>query len=165
CKLESADIAELKESGWVPPEVFVSKGRDGKTDIWGVIARPRNLDPNKKYPIIEQIYAGPQGSFVPKAFGQTANFGAAFTNLGFIVVQMDGMGTANRSKAFHDVCWKNLGDAGFPDRILWHAAVAAKYGYYDITRVGIYGGSAGGEYATVGVLFHPDVYKVGVSGC
>ena len=87
--------------------------------------------------------------------------------LGFIVVQIDGMGTANRSKAFHDVAWKNLGDAGFPDRILWHKAVAAKYPWYDITRVGIYGGSAGGQNSLGALLFHPEFYKVAVSfaGC
>jgi dipeptidyl aminopeptidase/acylaminoacyl peptidase len=87
--------------------------------------------------------------------------------LGFIVVQIDGMGTSNRSKAFHDVCWKNLQDAGFPDRILWHKAVAAKYPYYDISRVGIYGMSAGGQSALGALLFHPEFYKVAVaaSGC
>src|SRR5207249_4693441 len=131
CEFEKADISELTDRGWEPPEVFVAKGRDGKTDIWGIIARPRNLDPTKKYPLIEDIYAGPQGSFVPKTFSAVGRF-ANFTNLGFIVAKMDGMGTANRSKAFHDVCWKNLADAGFPDRILWHQAVAAKYAYYDI---------------------------------
>jgi len=91
----------------------------------------------------------------------------ALAELGFIVVQIDGMGTSNRSKAFHDVAWKNLGDAGFPDRILWHKAAAAKYAYYDISRVGIYGTSAGGQNALGGALFHPDFYKVVVtnSGC
>ena len=91
----------------------------------------------------------------------------AQAELGFIVVQIDGMGTSNRSKAFNDVAWKNIGDAGFPDRILWHKAVAAKYPYYDITRVGIYGGSAGGQNALGGLLFHPEFYKVAVSyaGC
>src|SRR5439155_1719992 len=82
------------------------------------------------------------GSFVPKTFSLQRRFGS-LTDLGFIVVQIDGMGTANRSKAFHDVCWKNLKDAGFPDRILWHQAAAKKYAYYDATRVGIYGTSAG----------------------
>jgi dipeptidyl aminopeptidase/acylaminoacyl peptidase len=91
----------------------------------------------------------------------------SLAELGFIVVQIDGMGTSNRSKAFHDVCWKNLGDAGFPDRILWHKAVAAKYSYYDISRVGIYGTSAGGQSALGALLFHPEFYKVSVSasGC
>jgi dipeptidyl aminopeptidase/acylaminoacyl peptidase len=163
-KLEEADISGLKATGWAPPEVFVAKGRDGKTDIWGIICRPRGFDPAKTYPVIEQIYAGPQGSFVPKAFSSARRF-SNLTDLGFVVVQMDGMGTANRSKAFHDVCWKNLKDAGFPDRILWHKAVAAKYPWYDITRVGIYGGSAGGQNATAAVLFHGDFYTAAVSGC
>jgi dipeptidyl aminopeptidase/acylaminoacyl peptidase len=164
CKLEEADISELKENGWAPPEVFVAKGRDGKTDIWGIICRPQHFDPAKKYPVIEQIYAGPHGSFVPKSFSPSRRF-ASLTELGFIVVQIDGMGTANRSKAFHNVCWHNIKDAGFPDRIVWHQAVAKKYPYYDLDRVGIYGGSAGGQNATAGVLFHPEFYKVAVSGC
>ena len=166
CDFEQADISELKASGWEPPEVFASKGRDGKTDIWGLIYRPRELDPNKKYPVLEQIYAGPQGSFVPKSFSGAPRF-PSLTDLGFVVVQIDGMGTANRSKAFHDVCWHNLKDAGFPDRILWHKAVAAKYPWYDIARVGIYGGSAGGQNAAGALLFHPEFYKAAVanSGC
>ena len=164
--LEAGDITDLKAAGWKAPEVFVSKGRDGKTDIWGVIYRPSNFSATKKYPVIENIYAGPQGSFVPKSFG-FYNAMQAIAELGFIVVQIDGMGTSNRSKAFHDVAWKNLGDAGFPDRILWHKAVAAKYPYYDITRVGIYGTSAGGQNALGALLFHGDFYKAAVSasGC
>ena len=116
--------------------------------------------------MIENIYAGPQGSFVPKSFA-AYNGMQATAEIGFIVVQIDGMGTNNRSKAFHDAAWKNLGDAGFPDRILWHKAVAAKYPYYDITRVGLYGTSAGGQNSLGGLLFHPEFYKVAVSaaGC
>jgi dipeptidyl aminopeptidase/acylaminoacyl peptidase len=166
CQFEQADISELKASGWEPPEVFTTKGRDGKTDIWGIICPPRNLDVNKKYPVLEQVYAGPQGSYVSKSFSGTRRF-ASLTDLGFVVVQIDGMGTANRSKAFHDVCWHNLKDAGFPDRILWHQAVAAKYPWYDISRVGIYGTSAGGQSAAGALLFHPEFYKAAVanSGC
>jgi dipeptidyl aminopeptidase/acylaminoacyl peptidase len=164
CKLDEADVTELKATGWAPPEVFAAKGRDGKTDVWGIIARPRNFDPRKKYPVIEYIYAGPQGSFVPKTFSGARRF-SSLTDLGFIVVQIDGMGTANRSKAFHDACWKNLKDAGFPDRILWHQAVAKKYPYYDVSRVGIYGTSAGGQNSTGAVLFHGDFYKAAVSAC
>lgn len=163
-ELERGDIKELVAAGWRPPEVFRAKGRDGKTDIWGVIFRPSNFAASKKYPVIESIYAGPQGSFVPKTF--SAYYPQqSLAELGFIVAQIDGMGTANRSKAFHDVCWKNLGDAGFPDRILWHKAVAAKYPYYDISRVGLYGNSAGGQNSTGGVLFHPEFYKAAVSNC
>ena len=163
---ERGDIGELTRTGWKAPEVFVARGRDGRTDIWGVIIRPSNFDPAKKYPVVENIYAGPQGSFVPKSFF-AFNQMMAQAELGFIVVQIDGMGTSNRSKAFHDVAWKDLGDAGFPDRILWHKAVAAKYPSYDITRVGIYGGSAGGQNALGGLLFHPDFYKAGIAyaGC
>jgi dipeptidyl aminopeptidase/acylaminoacyl peptidase len=164
CDLETADISELEATGWKPPEVFVAKGRDGKTDIWGIICRPRGFNPDRKYPVLESIYAGPQGSYVPKSFTGRSRF-SSLTDLGFVVVQMDGMGTANRSKAFHDVCWKNLKDAGFPDRILWHKAVAAKYPWYDLSRVGLYGVSAGGQSAAGGVLFHPEFYKAAVAAC
>jgi dipeptidyl aminopeptidase/acylaminoacyl peptidase len=164
CKLEEADISALVATGWKAPEVHVAKGRDGVTDIWGIVVRPRNYDPNKKYPVIEQIYAGPHDSHVPKSFAAYRPL-MALAELGFIVVQCDGMGTANRSRAFHDVCWKNLADAGFPDRILWIKALAKKYAYVDITRVGIYGTSAGGQSALGGLLFHPDFYKVAVSSC
>ena len=164
--LETADASDLLATGWIPPEVFVAKGRDGVTDIWGVIIKPTNFDPSKKYPVIENIYSGPQGSFVPKTFSPQ-NGMQTLAELGFIVVQMDGMGTGNRSKAFHDVAWKNLGDAGFPDRILWHKAVAAKYAWYDATRVGVYGTSAGGQNAMGAVLFHPEFYKAAAAsaGC
>ena len=136
CKLEEADISALEATGWRAPEVFVAKARDGKTDIWGIVCRPQKLDPNKKYPVIEYIYAGPHGSFTPKTFAAYRNM-MALAELGFIVVQCDGMGTAHRSRAFHDVCWKNLADAGFPDRILWIKALAKKYAYVDVTRVGV----------------------------
>ncbi len=162
--VESTDLTALKEAGWQAPEVFVSKARDGRTDIWGIITRPLDFDPSQKYPVIEYIYAGPHGSFVPKTFSPFLNM-QVLAEMGFIVVQIDGMGTNHRSKAFHDVCWKNLGDAGFPDRILWHEAVAAKYRYYDISRVGIYGNSAGGQNALGGMLFQPEFYKAAVSSC
>jgi dipeptidyl aminopeptidase/acylaminoacyl peptidase len=161
CALE---CGEVTASNWTAPEVFVAKGRDGVTDIWGIITRPRNLDTTKKYPIIEDIYAGPQGSFVPKSF-TSRNTYADLNDLGFIVVKIDGMGTANRSKAFHDVCWKNIKDAGFEDRILWIKAAAKKYPYMDLEKVGIYGTSAGGQNAAAAVLFHPEFYKVAVANC
>jgi dipeptidyl aminopeptidase/acylaminoacyl peptidase len=163
-ELEKADISALEASGWKAPEVFVAKGRDDKTDIWGIVARPAKLDPNKKYPVIEDIYAGPHSSFVPKTFSAFSRY-QTLTDLGFIVVKMDGMGTANRSKAFHDVCWHNLADAGFPDRILWIKGLAKKYPYVDTSRVGIYGTSAGGQSSTAALLFHPEFYKVAVSAC
>jgi len=164
CELERADASVLLETGYKMPEPFVAKGRDGKTDIWGVIFRPMNLDEAMKYPVIERIYAGPHGSFVPKTWRDFYS-AQSLAELGFIVVQIDGMGTSNRSKAFHDVCWKNLGDSGFPDRILWLKAAAKRYPYMDITRVGIFGHSAGGQSATRALLAHPDFYKVAVSSC
>ncbi|MDO9254942.1 MAG: DPP IV N-terminal domain-containing protein [Bacteroidales bacterium] len=163
--VEQADISDLKSIGWKLPEVFSAKGRDGITDIWGMIYRPTSFDSTKKYPIIEYIYAGPHSSFVPKNFSASYRTYAALAELGFIVVQIDGMGTSNRSKAFHDVCWRNLKDAGFPDRILWIKAAARKYAYMDTTRVGIFGGSAGGQSSTGALLFHPDFYKAAVSSC
>lgn len=162
--LEKADESALKDTNLAAPEVFVAKGRDGKTDIWGIVTRPRNFDPKKKYPIIEYIYAGPHDSHVPKSY-RAFSARQSLAEFGFIVVQCDGMGTLNRSKAFHDVCWKNVGDAGFPDRIAWIKALATKYPYMDTTRVGIYGTSAGGQSSTGALLFHGDFYKVAVSSC
>ena len=165
-EIEKPDLTALMKTGWKAPEVFVAKGRDGTTDIWGLVWKPTRFDPSKKYPVIEYIYAGPHGTHTPKSFMASSGMQAQ-AELGFIVVQMDGMGTSNRSKAFHDVAWQNIKDAGFPDRILWHQALAAKNPWYDITRVGIYGGSAGGQNSMGALLFHPEFYKVAVSyaGC
>ena len=163
-KLERADIKQLVKAGWQMPERFVAKGRDGVTDIYGVIHRPTNFDPKKKYPVVENIYAGPQDSYVPKSFKPF--FGPQeIAELGLIVVQVDGMGTSNRSKKFHDVCFKNIDDAGFPDRVLWIKAAAAKHAEMDLSRVGIYGGSAGGQNAMRALLDHGDFYHVAVADC
>lgn len=164
-KLEEAQDLELRKVGWRAPEIFSTKGRDDSTDIWGIIIRPSNFDETKHYPIIEYIYAGPHSSFVPKSFTVNPSGMQELAELGFIVVQIDGMGTSNRSKAFQNVSWKNLKDAGFPDRILWIKAAARKYSYMDTSRVGIYGTSAGGQSSTGALLFHPEFYKVGVSSC
>jgi len=164
-KLAEADITDLRATGWQNAEVFTAKGRDGVTDIWGIIIRPLNFDPSRKYPVIENIYAGPHSSFVPKTFRPTYGNMNSLAELGFIVVQIDGMGTSNRSKKFHDVAWKNIKDAGFPDRILWMKAAAAKYPYMDVERVGVYGTSAGGQNSAGAVLFHSEFYDVAVSSC
>ncbi|KAH7308591.1 peptidase [Stachybotrys elegans] len=174
--IETGDISRLTDAGFRAPEVFVAKGRDNATDIWGLIVRPYNYDPDKTYQVIENIYAGPHDSFVPKTFwpfgyhsgGDKVIGMQAQADLGFIVVQMDGMGTANRNKAFHDVAWKDLADSGFPDRILWHRAVAAQDPSYDISGgVGIYGASAGGQSSLNALLFHGDFYRFAVAyaGC
>ena len=164
CKLEHSEIDPLQKTGWVPPEVCVSKARDGVTDIWGFVCLPKDFDPKRSYPVIEDIYAGPHGSHVPKSFSPSQRY-RSLTDLGFIVVKIDGMGTANRSKAFHDVCWHNLKDAGFEDRILWIKEAAKKHPQMDLSRVGIYGTSAGGQNAAGAVLFHADFYKVAVAAC
>ncbi|WP_338695998.1 MULTISPECIES: prolyl oligopeptidase family serine peptidase [unclassified Bradyrhizobium] len=163
-QVESAEIAELIAAGWQPPVSFNAKGRDGETDIWGVIHLPVDFDRNKRYRVVEHIYAGPTGSFVPKSFSASSE---PLTQLGFIVVQIDGMGTNHHSRASHDVALKNLKDAGLPDRILWYKAASAKYSWYDVASVGIFGGAAGGQNAASALLFHPDFYKVAVaySGC
>jgi dipeptidyl-peptidase-4 len=163
-ELSREDDSALNKTGWSRPERFVTKGRDGQTDIYGVIVRPMNFDPTKRYPVVEDIYAGPHNFFVPKNY--SAWFGMnAMAELGFIVVKIDGMGTNWRSKAFHDVCYKNLADGGFPDRIAWLKAAAATRPWMDISRVGIHGGSAGGQNALAGLLHHGDFYKVGVADC
>jgi len=163
-ELERSDLHALEASGWQRPERFVTKGRDGMTDIYGVIFRPTEFDPKKTYPVIEKIYAGPHGSFVPKAFG-VRHSAQTMADNGFVVVQIDGMGTSNRSKAFHDVCFQNIGDAGFPDRKIWIQQASRSRPFMDLNRVGIYGGSAGGQNTLRGLLAHGDFYKVGVADC
>ncbi|MDR1783404.1 MAG: S9 family peptidase [Dysgonamonadaceae bacterium] len=163
--LEECNLAKLKNLGWIAPEPFVAKGRDGKTDIWGVIFRPSNFDPNKKYPVIEYIYSGPGSAYTPKSFSALHARQQIIAELGFIVVQCDGMSTSFRSKSFESVCYKNLKDAGFLDRIPWIKAAAAKYPYMDADNVGIFGSSAGGQEAMAAVLFHPEFYKASYAAC
>lgn len=164
--LEETYTKALLATGWSTPERFETVGRDKTTPIHGIIIKPSNFDPSKKYPVLEQIYAGPQDFFVPKAFS-TLTRQHEWAELGFILVQIDGMGTNWRSKAFHNVCYKNLKDAGFPDRIAWMKAAGATRPWMDLDRVGIYGGSAGGQNALGALLFHGGFYKVAVpdSGC
>ena len=163
--LERADISRLEQTGWKAPEVFVAPGRDGQTDMWGLIQRPRNFDPTKKYPVIEYIYSGPGDQYVPKDFTPWLYYLADLAELGFIVVQLDAMTTSFRSLDFEQVCYKNLKDSGFPDRIAWIKAAAKKYPYMDIDRMGIYGCSAGGQEALGALLFHGDFYKAGYAAC
>lgn len=161
--LEESDAKSLLASGYRPPEPFRGKARDGKTDIYGIIWRPSNFDPAKKYPVIEQIYTGPQSFFVPKAFAAYRNGAQAVAELGFVMVMIDGLGTAGRSKTFHDFCFKNLGDAGLEDHIGLLKQMAAKYSYMDLSRMGVYGTSAGGYAAAQAMLQRPEFYKVGVA--
>lgn len=162
--VDRGDVSALLKTGWRPPTPFVAMGRDGKTPIYGIYYKPSTFDDRTRYPVVEDIYAGPQDSFVPKNF-QANNYDQSVAELGFIVVKIDGMGTRNRSKAFHDVCYKNLADAGFPDRILWMKALAKEEPSIDLDRVGIFGTSAGGQNAGGAVLFHPEFYKVAIASC
>jgi dipeptidyl aminopeptidase/acylaminoacyl peptidase len=162
-ELRRGDDAPLREKGWTRIEPFKAKGRDGKTDIYGNIYRPTNLDPAKKYPVIEYIYAGPHAAHTAKTYRVTSQL-HRLAELGFICVQMDGMGTDYRGKAFHDVSHKNLGDAGFPDRIAWIKAAAARYPQMDLSPgVGIFGYSAGGYDSTRALLAYGDFYSAAVS--
>ncbi len=164
CELGRDDAAALLAAGFRPPQRFVAKGRDGSTDIHGIVIRPSQFDPARRYPVIEAIYAGPHDFHVPKGWGLGLRQ-RALAELGFVVVQIDGMGTNWRSKAFHDVCWRNLKDAGLPDRIAWLRALAATEPALDLSRVGIYGGSAGGQNALAALLHHGDFYKVAAADC
>ena len=164
CEVERGDDAALLATGWRAPERFVAKGRDQTTDIHGIILRPTHFDPSKKYPVIEKIYAGPQDHFVPQTFSLMTR-DRQIGELGFIMVQIDGMGTNWRHKSFHDVCWKNLHDAGFPDRIAWLKAAAARFPELDLERVGIYGGSAGGQSAMRALIDHGDFYRAAAADC
>ena len=164
-ELEKADISKLTANGWKAPEVFAAKGRDGKTDMWGIVYRPSNFDASKKYPVIEYIYSGPGDQYVPKTFSPFNGYMSAIAELGFIVVQVDGMTTSFRSKEFEEVCYKNLKDSGLADHIAWLKALAQKYPYIDLDRVGIFGCSAGGQEAMNAVLMHPEFYKAAYSAC
>ena len=163
-ELARQDISALLKEGYSMPIRFSAPGRDGKTMIHGFLIQPTELDPNRIYPVIENIYAGPHGFHVPKKFGLQISQ-RRLAELGFVIAKIDGMGTNWRSKKFHDHCWKNLADAGFPDRIAWLKAAARKYSWLDLSRVGIYGGSAGGQNALSALLHHGEFYKAAVSDC
>ncbi|MDD7247912.1 MAG: prolyl oligopeptidase family serine peptidase [Prevotellaceae bacterium] len=163
--LDKADISRLEAEGWTAPEPFVAPGRDDKTPMYGIIQRPTNFDPTKKYPVIEYIYQGPGDQYVPKSFQSYNWWTTSLAELGFIVVMIDGMGTSFRSRSFENVCYKNLRDAAIPDHIAWIRAAAAKYPYMDIDRVGIYGMSAGGQESLSALLHFPDFYKCAYSAC
>lgn len=163
-ELARQDLTPLLEEGFSMPIRFSAPGRDGKTMIHGILIQPTDFDRNQVYPVIENIYAGPHNFHVPKKFGLQISQ-RRLAELGFIVVQMDGMGTNWRSKKFHDYCWQNLADAGLPDRIAWLKAAAQKYSWLDLSRVGIYGGSAGGQNALSALLHHGKFYKAAASDC
>jgi Tol biopolymer transport system component/dienelactone hydrolase len=162
--LEKADISKLAATGWKPAIPFTVKARDGQTDIYGLMFKPTNFDASKKYPIINHIYPGPQtGSVGSRSFSAVRGDTQALAELGFIVVEIDGMGTPWRSKKFHEAYYGDMGDNTLPDQVTGMKQLAAKYSWIDIDRAGIYGHSGGG-YATAGAMFrYPDFFKVGIS--
>ena len=162
--LERADIAKLTAAGWKPPTSFTVKARDGVTDLYGLMFKPTNFDAAKKYPIVNHIYPGPQtGSVGSRSFSAARADCQALAELGFIVVEIDGMGTPWRSKKFHEAYFGNLGDNTLPDQVAGMKELARRYPWIDLDRAGIYGHSGGG-YATAGAMFHyPDFFKVGIS--
>lgn len=162
-ELERTDISALQALGWRPPQPFSAKARDGTTDVYGIVWTPTTFDPGRRYPVIEYIYTGPHSFFVPKAFSAWRNHAQSIAELGFVVVQVDGMGTARRSRAFHLKSWQNLGDGGIDDHIAAMRQLAETSPWMDLTRVGIYGHSAGGYDAVRAMLTHPEFYRVGVS--
>ena len=158
------DASELLAQGYRPPRRMVAKGRDGKTDIFGQIIFPSNFEVGRKYAVIDSIYSGPHDFHVGKRWGLQIPL-RRMAELGFIVVQIDGMGTNWRSKAFHDICWRNLKDGGLPDHIAWLRAAAVEHPEMDLGRVGIYGGSAGGQNALAALLHHGDFYSAAAADC
>jgi dipeptidyl-peptidase-4 len=167
-ELEQAEFSKLKAMGWQFPEPFKAKAADGQTDVYGLIWRPTNFDPTRKYPVIENIYTGPQAAYVPKTFAAYRHQQQAIAELGFVTVFVDGRGTALRSLAFRAPTYYNLGQgAGGDDHIAVFTQMAAKYPYMDLSRVGVWGHSAGGYDSTHAILTHPEFYKVAVSsaGC
>jgi dipeptidyl aminopeptidase/acylaminoacyl peptidase len=164
-ELEEANISKLKESGWVAPEQFTVKARDGETDLHGLIYKPSNFDPEKSYPVLNYLYPGPQsGSVGSRSFSPSRSDKQAVAELGFIVVEVDATCTPGRSKSFHDACYGDLGDNGLPDQKGMIEQLADRYDWMDTSRVGIWGHSGGGFASTRAILTYPDFYDVAVSG-
>jgi len=163
--LEEADISRLVAKGWQPPIPIKVKARDGKTDLFGLMYKPTNFDPSKQYPILNYIYPGPQtGSVGSRVFRPSRSDKQSLAELGFIVVEIDAMGTPGRSKAFHTAYYGNMGDNGLPDQIAALKELASRFSWMDISRVGVWGHSGGGFASTDAILRYPDFYKVAVSG-
>jgi dipeptidyl aminopeptidase/acylaminoacyl peptidase len=164
-EVQKGDISRLLATGWTPPEPFVVKARDGVTDLYGLLYKPSKVDPNKRYPIIDYIYPGPQtGPIGARTFTANARGNArALAELGFFVVQVDAMGTPGRSKAFHDIYYGRMDDNGLPDHVATIKQLAARYPMIDLDKVGIFGHSGGGFSSTDAMLRYPDFFKVAVS--
>ena len=163
--LEKADATALMKKGWVPPESFIVKARDKSTDLYGLLYKPSNFNPNHSYPVLNYIYPGPQtGSVGSRAFRSARRDKQALAELGFIIIEVDAMGTPGRSKSFHDIYYGNMGDNGLPDQITAIEQLALERPWMDLERVGVWGHSGGGFASTAAILRYPDFYKVAVSG-
>src|SRR5258705_1384861 len=162
--LETADGTGLRATGWKPPRPVTVKARDGKTDLYGLLYAPTNLDRTKKYPIVNHIYPGPQtGSVGGRSFSPSRGDAQSLAELGFIVVEIDGMGTPWRSKSFHDAYYGRMGDNTLPDQVAGMKELAGRYPWIDINRAGIYGHSGGGFAAADAMFRYPDFFHVGIS--
>ncbi len=163
-ELERADISALLAAGWVAPEPFTVKARDQLTDLYGLLYKPSNFDETATYPVLNYLYPGPQaGSVGTRSFLASRRDKQALAELGFVVVEVDAMGTPRRSKSFHDVYYGDMGDNGLPDQIAAIQQLAANRSWMNLERVGIWGHSGGGFASTAGLLRYPDFYKVAVS--
>jgi len=169
-RLEAGDVSELIRQGWKPPRVITVKARDGRTDLFGLLFTPSKLDPLRKYPIVNYIYPGPQiGSvnlWTDKQqwhFAPSRGDAQALAELGFIVVEINGLGTELRSKHFHDTWYGNMADNTLPDQVSALHQLAQRYTWIDLSRVGIYGHSGGGYAAAAAMFRYPELFKVGVS--
>jgi dipeptidyl aminopeptidase/acylaminoacyl peptidase len=164
-KLQEADISRLVAAGWVAPHPFTVKARDRQTDLYGLMYKPSGFEEGRKYPILNYLYPGPQsGSVGTRSFVPSRSDKQALAELGFIVVEVDAMGSPGRSKSFHDAYYGNMGDNGLPDQITMIEQLAEQNTWMDIDRVGIWGHSGGGFASTDAILRYPDFYKVAVSG-
>ena len=158
------DIAKLRATGWQPPMPITVKARDGQTDLYGFLFRPTDFDAAKRYPVVDWVYPGPQtGSCGSRSFSAAHRDMGALAELGFAVVCIDGMGTAGRSKSFHDALFGDMGDNTIPDQVAGIKQLAARFAWMDAGRVGIYGHSGGGAAVTAAMFHFPDFFQVGVS--
>jgi dipeptidyl aminopeptidase/acylaminoacyl peptidase len=162
--IETMDISKLKATGWKAPVEFIVKDRNGENDIYGLLYKPTNFDASKSYPVVNYLYPGPQvGSIRGRHFRSSRGDNQSIAELGFIVIEIDALGTPSRSKAFHDFYYGNMGDSGIPDQVSAIQQLAKKHSWIDATRVGIWGHSGGGFASTRALLTFPDFYKVAVS--
>jgi dipeptidyl-peptidase 4 len=162
--LEKADITQLTAAGWQPPTPITVKARDGVTDLYGLMYKPTKFDPARKYPIVNHIYPGPQtGSVGGRTFSPARGDAQALAELGFVVVEIDGMGTPWRSKKFHEAYYGDMGDNTLADQVTGMKQLAARYPWIDVDRAGIYGHSGGGYAAADAMFRYPDFFKAGIS--